>query len=227
MTDKIKLILLNFAEDIISNQDSISSDTLHEKVQKLYEISLIYNFLSKSMENTSHWKDQELQLDKLLDELALKDVTPKTTSSPSANDNLEVPPLMETIKNLVTEIPENEQTKTVYDHSYDLPKFVKRTPSLSQNDDVIVKDKKNLNDRFNQGLMIDLNDRLAFIKNLFDNSQSEYQRVISQVVTFSNYKEAQVFISEIIKPEYNQWTGKEIFEDRFLKILENYFSSTS
>ena len=34
---------------------------------------------------------------------------------------------------------------------------------------------------------------------------------------------AQKFILEMIKPDYNYWEGKEQYESRFLKIIENNF----
>jgi len=80
-----------------------------------------------------------------------------------------------------------------------------------------------LNDFLGKGIQIGLNDRLAFIKNLFEGSAEDYQRVLSQVQTYSNWEEAQQFIQEMIKPDYNNWEGKEEFEVRFLKCIESNF----
>ena len=54
--------------------------------------------------------------------------------------------------------------------------------------------KERLNDKFSKGLQIELNDRLAFIKHLFDKSPTEYQRAISQISTFQYWNQAKVFI---------------------------------
>ena len=118
----------------------------------------------------------------------------------------EIPPLMETIKEIVTEFPKVDlkQTET---------QELQKPPPI-----------KNLNDHFSKGLQIDLNDRLAFIKHLFETNTLEYQRVISQIVTFSNWEEAQIFVVQIVKPDYNNWEGKERYEARFLKIIENNFT---
>ncbi len=83
--------------------------------------------------------------------------------------------------------------------------------------------KERLNDKFSKGLQIDLNDRLAFIKHLFDKSPTEYQRAISQISTFQYWNQAKKFILEIVKPDYDNWKGKELYEARFLKIIENFF----
>lgn len=83
--------------------------------------------------------------------------------------------------------------------------------------------RKSLNDFLGKGIQIGLNDRLAFIKNLFEGSAEDYQRVLSQVQTYSDWEEAQQFIQEMIKPDYNNWEGKEEFEVRFLKCIESNF----
>src|SRR5690606_36245442 len=48
------------------------------------------------------------------------------------------------------------------------------------------KDKKpsSLNDRLSKGITIGLNDRIAFMKHLFGNSSEDYNRVLSQLITF-------------------------------------------
>ena len=83
--------------------------------------------------------------------------------------------------------------------------------------------KERLNDKFSKGLQIDLNDRIAFIKHLFDQSPNDYQRAISQISTFQDWDQAKVFILEIVKLDYDNWKGKELYEERFLKIIENNF----
>ena len=65
---------------------------------------------------------------------------------------------------------------------------------------------------------------MAFIKNLFDKSAEEYQRVISQILTYDDLEEAQNFIEKFVKPEYNSWEGKKTFEERFYKIIEQNFN---
>ena len=83
--------------------------------------------------------------------------------------------------------------------------------------------QKSLNDKFSKTLNIDLNDRTAFIKYLFDKNPNDYHRAISQITTLQNWEAAQKFILEMIKPDYNHWDGKEQYESRFLKIIENNF----
>jgi hypothetical protein len=81
-----------------------------------------------------------------------------------------------------------------------------------------------LNDQLkSQGFQVGLNDRLAFVKNLFENSNEDYDRVLSQLSTLDSYEEATSLLSAIIKPDYNNWEGQEDIEARFLEVIENKF----
>ncbi len=82
---------------------------------------------------------------------------------------------------------------------------------------------KSLNDRLKKGINIGLNDRLAFVKHLFDGSTSDYNRVLSQLNTIKNKEEAYNFVANMVKPDYNNWEGKEDYESRFLAIIEKKF----
>ena len=100
-----------------------------------------------------------------------------------------------------------------------IPEFVKKENTEKLNN---IKEKK-INDLFGKDFNIGLNDRLAFIKNLFDSKNEDYQRVMSQLSTFDKWKEAETFINKFVKPDYNDWEGKNDFEKRFFSIVKNNF----
>lgn len=81
-----------------------------------------------------------------------------------------------------------------------------------------------LNEKLAKGFHIDLNDRIAFTKNLFGNSTEDYSRVLNQLLTFGSYSEAVDFIENMVKPDYNNWEGKDDYAERFLGIIEKKFS---
>ncbi|GER58591.1 hypothetical protein [Patiriisocius marinus] len=100
-------------------------------------------------------------------------------------------------------------------------------PSSEQD---LVKDKgisdkpKSLNDAISGSLKLGLNDRIAFTKHLFTGSADDLQRVLSQINTFTSYNEANNFIQNQVKPDYNNWVDKEEFEERFMLLLEKRFN---
>ena len=82
---------------------------------------------------------------------------------------------------------------------------------------------RSLNDRLKKGIHIGVNDRHAFIKHLFDGSTADYNRVLSQLNTIKSKEEALNFVANMVKPDYNNWEGKEDYESRFLAIVESKF----
>ena len=117
----------------------------------------------------------------------------------------------------------NESLEDLFTTAISEPVFVKKEDPAPE-EEVLEQNPKNLNDVLGKGLKIGLNDRLAFIKNLFDEHPEEYQRVIAQILVFENLEEAQEFIETFVKPEYNSWEGKETYEERFYKIIEQNFN---
>ena len=81
-----------------------------------------------------------------------------------------------------------------------------------------------LNDSLSKSINIGLNDRIGFEKHLFGGSSEDLNRVLSQLSTYANFSEAQEFIEDMVKPDYNNWTGKEEYEARFMEIVEKKFS---
>jgi hypothetical protein len=82
---------------------------------------------------------------------------------------------------------------------------------------------KSLNDKLFPNIQIGLNDRITFVKNLFEGDQENYNRVISQLNTFKTEKEARKFINKMVKPDYN-WSEHEELENRFMEIVSRKFA---
>lgn len=82
---------------------------------------------------------------------------------------------------------------------------------------------RSLNDRLKKGINIGLNERLAFIRHLFDGKTADYNRVISQLNTFSSIEDSRKFIRLVVKPDYKNWVGKEEFEKKFMELVENKY----
>ena len=82
---------------------------------------------------------------------------------------------------------------------------------------------KSVNDRLKKGINIGLNERLSFIKHLFDGNTADYNRVLSQLNTIDDPGEAKKFIEKIVKPDYKYWEGKEVYEEKFMEKIENKY----
>tara|TARA_B100001250_G_scaffold128967_1_gene109826 strand:- start:5814 stop:6470 length:657 start_codon:yes stop_codon:yes gene_type:complete len=217
MNKKIKKALIKIANEIIDldNDKSINEDDVFHKVGQLNEVLSVYRFLKKN--NITNWEIQENQLNLILNEII--GISESEEDLINQNSKLEVEPLIEKIKDIVTEMPEKITEKSPLLKVSEDPIFIEK----HKNKDSVNELKENVNDKFMKGLHIDLNDRLAFTKYLFLDNKSEYQRVISQIATFSNFEEVENFILTMIKPEYDNWKGKEDYEKRFLEVLSKLF----
>ncbi|MBA6156932.1 hypothetical protein H3Z83_10425 [Tenacibaculum sp. S7007] len=140
----------------------------------------------------------------------------------------------------ITEQPFDELESLIFENSDDVKSDVKdvgdkKTPTLEDElQDTIsvdvmadlfekVESKKSLNDKLQNSIQIGLNDRIAFVKHLFNGDQNDFNRVVSQLNTFKTEKEAKKFINKMIKPDYN-WTEKEEYETRLFEIIERRFA---
>ena len=75
-----------------------------------------------------------------------------------------------------------------------------------------------------KNIAITLNDRLAFINNLFDGEVEDFENTIRYIFSQKEVDVVIEYITEIIKPYYNNWIEKEEYEKRFMEIILKYFS---
>ena len=79
------------------------------------------------------------------------------------------------------------------------------------------------NEMASKSIAIGLNDRIGFVQHLFNDSNEDFNRVISQLNTFDTFEEAKNFINEMVIPDYNYWVGEEDYIERFMEIVEKKF----
>ena len=99
--NKIKAIALQ-----IHNSTSKEKDKIYEKSKYIYELAIIHKFLSKRQKN-SEWDLHSEKLKETLNKLNLHSEKPNELP----HNESEITPLTDTIKDLVTEIPESEDDK--------------------------------------------------------------------------------------------------------------------
>ena len=79
------------------------------------------------------------------------------------------------------------------------------------------------NEMTSKSIAIGLNDRIGFVQHLFNDSNEDFNRVISQLNTFDTFEEAKNFINEMVIPDYNYWVGEEEYIERFMEVVEKKF----
>ena len=132
------------------------------------------------------------------------------------------------------QLPKQITFEDYLSENYIDPVFVKPNDNIKKLDKELVLEEvivaklegksKSLNDMLSKGINIGLNDRIAFVKHLFADSNEDFNRVISQLNTFDNVDEAKTFIDEMVKPDYNDWKGKDDYSVRFVEMVEKKFA---
>lgn len=102
-------------------------------------------------------------------------------------------------------------------------KVQKEAPKEEEKVEVPREEPKPHVEKVTKGITIGLNDRVGFVNHLFGGSNEDFNRVLSQLNTFDTFQDAKNFIEDLVKPDYNEWKGKEDFEERFLEVVENKF----
>ena len=229
MKRKLKAELRKISTDIISSRELDDIFVLYEAAKGLYEKLAVLKFIEENL--------QDVEVDVSKDIIAAKfekmanAVLNENSSIPESNPHVEdiITPGIDTIKDMVSEMPNNLQTDEVLADFLAKPDLMKNDKELftprSERDGKKEIGRKSLNDTFgDKEIKVDLNNRLAFVKHLFNDSTEEYNRVLSQLNTINTEERSIAFINNMVKPEYNNWDGKEEYETRFKMLIERRFS---
>ncbi|EIJ38225.1 hypothetical protein [Galbibacter orientalis] len=232
MKKKLEEELVSIAHRILKLKGRENLDALQSEAQKLYEKLTLLKYVEDHFGELQSTTGRSEVADKfeILANSVLKGNSDVPESNPNEHEDEIMTPVINTIRDIVQEMPEEETLDDILSGITPNPTFVKRdmdlvTPKVSNgNTAVAEKRARSLNEQLKGGFAIGLNDKLAFIKHLFNGSNEDYIRVISQINTMDSFEEAHGFITEMIKPDYENWEGKETYENRFLEIIEKKFS---
>ena len=242
MKKKLEAELVSIAHRILKLKGKEDVVKLHAEAGALYEKLSVLKFANENFEGDLPTIGSDSSFFGMLD----------TAFNNKVSDNIEVEdriyvnldekeddhiyePVMEKIKDMVAQMPQEAQQvddivetavakPDTKEHLEDITAGFEDIPVFEPVSDSNENSRTSLNDKLkNGGLHIGLNDKLAFIKHLFDGKIEDYERVLSQLKTTNSFKEASHLIKDMVKPDYNNWEGKEEFEERFLNIIEGRF----
>ena len=146
MTEKIKSALLKWAEKVINHQGQWDEEKTHQAIQNLYELSIIQKMLLEQESlDKNLWEKQQSQLSEVL-----KSFSGDPEKEIVKGEEFEVAPMMETIKNMVTEMPEPEAYEKLFETFEETPSFEPKqkenSVELSKQDVETIPEIKNIND---------------------------------------------------------------------------------
>ncbi|MBT8185209.1 MAG: hypothetical protein KJN76_10230 [Eudoraea sp.] len=230
MKRKLKEELVKMSTDIITSRGLKEIPELYEAAKNLYEKLAVLKFIDEKL--------NDIEIDVSKNAIAAKfekmanAVMNENKSVPESNPHKEdiITPGMDTIREMVSEMPTEAEVDQVFAEFIAKPELMKNdkdmvSPEIKKNGHKEATKSKSLNDKLvNKELTVGLNDRLAFVKHLFNDSTEDFNRVISQLNTIDSEERSIAFIENMIKPDYNNWTGKEEYENRFLTLITRRFS---
>lgn len=192
------------------------------------------------MVTTDNKEDLEPHIDLFKEEKAPIKKPKKESKQISLEDilGLNLDPIFERVQSIDVSVdiaPEVESELKSEDFSETKEEFFSPAFEISDSEEVekveVVRlfedfdDKKaNLINSSSRLISFGLNDKIAFEKHLFDGSSEDLNRVISQLSTFDTFDEAENFIEDMVKPDYNNWEGKDDYVARFMEIVEKKFA---
>ena len=226
MKKKLKTEIVKLATQIITAEDLTEITGLYDVAKDLYEKLAVLKFIDDKL-NHLEVSTTDNHIATKFEKMA-NAVLNENTSVPESNPHEEdiITPGMDTIKDMVLEMPDTEHVDEVLSEFMAKPNYAKNDKELFMpKGDEVEKEAKSLNDRINnKEIKIDLNNRLAFVKNLFNGSTEDYNRVLSQLNTIDSEERSIAFIVNMVKPDYNNWEGKEDLEARFMELIERKFT---
>ena len=212
MKKQLETELKQLAINILNNDSNTDLATLKKQTIKIYENLSVLTYLENKPEIVTKESSSTISLTE-----EIENNTPIET----------LEPIIDTISETITKEIESEpnllfELDELTSGFENLPEF---EPATTDSINTISTQKTSLNDSLNKGINIGLNDRLAFVKQLFDNDMDNYTRVISQLNTLESSSDAKNFIQQMVKPEYNNWEGKEEIEKRFMNTVFRKFDA--
>jgi len=242
MKESLKLDLQALARKIQNSSENTSVSEMQRLAKELYEKLTVLKFVEENLDdkkvaepisekiNEEVVKEEETIIeDDFGDSGMLSTLDEDLFVSDEGMDEHIIESATEKMIDIVAQMePETHQIDDMFEAVMAQPSVGKIdmetvTPTSS---DIEVSSTKSgsLNDRLKKGITIGLNDRIAFVKHLFNGSTEDFNRVISQLNTSTSELEALEFLNNMVKPEYNNWAGKEEYEQRLLTFLEGKFS---
>jgi hypothetical protein len=208
MKESLHAEITFLANQISKMEINSSSDEYFNSVIQLFEKIILFKNIN-----------QKSKLENQLEKNNLRLISEEANENNNYKDHT-IEPLIETIKEMIPEMPEiNLNSHILNDQSNDFL-FEKKTSINSIDNQISPK----LNDRFAKIFKVDVNDRSAFIQKLFDEKSDEYEKVMKKISSIQDWKSIHEFIQNGAKPNYNSWKDNLLVEKRFFTILKKQFN---
>lgn len=220
MIKKLRKELTRLSSEILASGEDAEVDRLYQQARGIYERLAVLKFIEDKLGDVQVDVSSHVIASRF--EKMANSVLSGNTSVPESNPHEEdiMTPGMDTIKDIVSEMPTEIALEQLFGEFVAKPDYLKdekESPAKGAG-------TKSVNDKMGKSFQVGLNDKLAFVKHLFNGNVEDYNRVLSQLGTIDSQERSIAFINNMVKPEYNNWERKEEYEARLIALVERRFS---
>ncbi|PIE50785.1 MAG: hypothetical protein CSA38_01430 [Flavobacteriales bacterium] len=223
------LSAINSVEELLENSTKINE--LQDILTSLKIINKYSDneFIDKSNGSIGLIEKSDDNLTKEIIEDEKEIIKEKQTTS---EKSLEPEQIIEENETLVDEEPSEKVEESVQNEESKLPKvpkiklkntlFEEHEIEVKSEEQIIKKEELPINEPKKQSFKLDLNDRIAFTKVLFNGSQLELKETIDVLNSFEKIEQAQEYLSEVYYQR--NWEENEEIAQRLWSLVENKFN---
>lgn len=222
MHEKIKEELKVIAEEILRDEQNDHLPEIKRKIIRLYEALILAEYLQKQSELPSEFENEAVpevkfeltdEVEKTTLEVSEIDFEPQTEEESKFGEDDE-PLFIPKFDDVIEDFTLKKEFQDAFSLD-DAEKLLEAKPEKAK--------QLSLHDKLSSNrILVGLNDRIAFVNNLFNFSQSDFNKVLQFLNECKTKDEAIQYIQYNVKPKYN-WKGKEELEERLMILIERKF----
>jgi predicted DNA-binding protein len=228
MKRKIRQELIRLSEEILADGELKNLSNLYNRSRALYEKIAVLKFIEDNL-NSLEVDVSKSEIGARFERMASA-VLDENTKVPESNPHQEdiMTPGIDTIKHMVSEMTEEEDLDEVLIRLLSkrgIAGSFDKNPKLQSSATAAAPKSKSLNDTIARSkISIGLNDRLAFVSHLFGGSSEAFNQALTKLNQMESQEDSMSYLNNQVKPEFNNWQGKEEYEERFTALITKRFN---
>jgi len=220
MREKVIEQIRLLAEELLETKQLNDPIQLKLRLREMYEKAVLLEYLQKDVPEQVITKTEEvieiinISFETKNEEISISDLEQVEISKNTYEEEEDVPIFIPKFDAVIEDFTLKKEFEDAFSLD-DAEKLLEAKPV--QQKQVSLHDKLSSNT-----IQVGLNDRIAFVNNLFNFSQSDFNKVLFYLNDCKTKEDALQYINYNLKPKYN-WKGKEDLVDRLLALIDRKF----
>jgi len=220
MREKVIEQIRLLAEELLETKQLNDPIQLKLRLREMYEKAVLLEYLQKDVPEQVITKTEEvieiinISFETTNEEISISDLEQVEISKNTSEEEEDVPIFIPKFDAVIEDFTLKKEFEDAFSLD-DAEKLLEAKPV--QQKQVSLHDKLSSNT-----IQVGLNDRIAFVNNLFNFSQSDFNKVLFYLNDCKTKEDALQYINYNLKPKYN-WKGKDDLVDRLLALIDRKF----